>query len=342
MPDSGDSTVSHRDESYEYRDPELVQVTIAVPTYRRPEEIARLLPHLVRQGHELERSRQGRYLVTILIVDNDAEGSARDAAAEPVGVHYVIEPRQGIAAARNRALSAAAGDVIVFIDDDEEPAEEWLSQLIQVWERNAPAAVAGRVAATFERKLDPWVEAGDFWERPRMATGTAVPLAATGNLLLDLNEVRRLNLKFEEAFALGGGEDIHFTKTLTQRGGRILWCEESIAYDRVPRLRTTKRWVLRRAWSHGNVRVTVALQSAHGLAATVIRVRMAASGSFRVGWGILRAVWGLFSRSQRHQARGLRTLLRGAGMVSGSFGHRHQHYVRAGVEESQGGGRSDP
>ena len=300
-------------------------VTIGVPTFRRPERLATLLPLLVSRAQELTGEA---FVVDVLVVDNDPAESARvtgEGAGAPV--RYVAEPTPGIAAARNRALDEAGTDLLAFIDDDEQPDDRWLSTLLHTWAEGQPAAVAGRVVATFDGPVDPWVLAGDFWQRPTMPTGSTVPLAACGNLLVDLRQQRALGVRFSARFALGGGEDIQFTRELTRLGGRIVWCDESVAYDPIPPDRATRRWVLRRAWSHGNVRATVALHDARGRAAWLARARLIGSGLVRTGAGLLRATWGLLTRRQRHQARGLRTSLRGLGMVAGAMGHAFEAYA---------------
>src|SRR3712207_5378192 len=93
-----------------------VHVTVAIPTYRRPDRLRRLVPLVLDQARE--GSADGRYLVDVLVVDNDPEGSGA-AAASGHPVRYVAEPTPGIAAARNRAIDEAAGSrLLAFIDDD--------------------------------------------------------------------------------------------------------------------------------------------------------------------------------------------------------------------------------
>ena len=106
-----------------------LNITVCILTFRRPDGLAKLLETLLRQLHEPSRP----YALTVLVVDNDAAGSAgaivdryRDSSAYELV--YVVEPRQGIPLARNRALdSAPAGtDLVVFIDDDEWPVDTWI------------------------------------------------------------------------------------------------------------------------------------------------------------------------------------------------------------------------
>jgi GT2 family glycosyltransferase len=299
-------------------------VAIAIPTFKRVPQ----LTHLLQELDQLDNSSVAPlFAVGVLVVDNDPQQSAWALCADRPGVRYVSEPRPGIAAARNRAMEEAGTDLLVFIDDDERPDKAWLAALLAAWSVSGSAAVAGRVVAVFQDALDPWLEAGDFWERPSMPTGTCVPVAASGNLLLDLRQIHLRGVRFDERFALGGGEDVAFTRDLVRAGGRITWCDESIAYDPVPAQRATRRWIFERAWSQGSIRAAVDLRERAGWRATPARVAMAGRGAVRVVAGLARAAMGFALSSPRHQGRGLCTALRGAGMVAGSAGHLHQEYA---------------
>ena len=311
------------------RDP--ASVAIAVLTYRRPAEIAAGLPLVIAQGEQLEGA-----MVSVVVIDNDAAGSARStveaiaAGSTFVTVRYVIEPVPGIAAARNRAIDETVdADVLVFIDDDEQPTDGWLTPLIDTWQRTGAAAVMGRVVSDFDGALDDWVAAGEFFRRRSMATGTEITVAAAGNLLLDRLQLQRLGVRFDERLGLAAGEDSLFSRELVRRGGRIAWCEESVAIDRVPSDRMTRRWVLDRARSHGNSETVVQLFLADTPAERA-RVRFAAAtrGSVRVVGGSARYCLGVLTGSLRHQARGLRTAHRGLGIAAGAAGVIVREYAR--------------
>jgi glycosyltransferase involved in cell wall biosynthesis len=305
------------------------KVTVAVATYRRPADLAALLPMLV--DHAREAATDGRS-VDVLVVDNDPDGGGRDVAAGYAGdgVRYVLEAEPGIASARNRALDEAAdSDVLVFIDDDERPHAGWLALLLETRERTAAQAVAGAVVSAFDGVLEPWVASGDFFSRRRLATGTEVTVAATNNLLLDLGVVRREGLRFDAAFGITGGSDTLFTRRLTAAGARMVWCDEAVVTDWVPAARMTRDWVLRRAFRSGNsasrVDLTLARTPAERARARGVAARrgvprvVGGAGQFLLGWA---------SRRSRHQARGLRTAARGAGMLAGAFGITYAEYRR--------------
>jgi cellulose synthase/poly-beta-1,6-N-acetylglucosamine synthase-like glycosyltransferase len=312
---------------------------VAVLTFRRPDSLRALLPLLVAQAAEVD-DRWGP--VRVLVVDNDPQGSGRPAvdelAAEPgsgVPVEYRLEPTPGIAAGRNRALAESSGsELLVFIDDDELPDPGWLAHLLQTQQDTGAAAVAGTVTSQFPGPLPVWVEAGGFFDRRRLPTGTRIDVAATNNLALHLPQVRQSGLRFDPRFGLTGGEDTLFTRRLAASGRVMVWCAEAVVTDVVPPERATPAWVMRRAFSSGNSVVRVELALAPGLSGRgAARLRGGLRGAGRLLGGALRWVAGAATGDLRQRARGARTLARGAGMVAGALGHAFAEYA-PGAERS--------
>lgn len=301
-------------------------VTIAVLTYRRPEDLCAALPLLIAQLATV--TWQGE----VLVVDNDPAGSARAAvqALRDPRIRYVHEATPGIAAARNRALDECRGrDVLVFIDDDERPATRWLSALLDTYERLRPTAVVGPVTSEFSREPDPWIVAGGFFQRRIMPTGTEADVAATNNLLLDVRAVRELELRFDLRYGLTGGSDTLFTRQLVARGGQLIWCAEANVIDIVPPERLTREWVLRRTYRMGNGTALVERDLADSAAASVAAfIRLVGSGLLRVFAGCARMLVGALSGSLRQRASGARNLARGAGLVTGAIGVTYAEYAR--------------
>jgi glycosyltransferase involved in cell wall biosynthesis len=302
-------------------------LVVAVLTYKRPDDLPDVLPQLVAQLETVDLE------TWLLVVDNDAAGSARE-TVERLGLpstRYVCEPTPGIAAARNRALDEAEGTrLLVFIDDDERPADGWLSALVECHRQERCAAVAGAVVPDVERVSDPWIAAGGFFVRQRHRTGTEQGAASTANLLIDLEELQRLGgIRFDEEFGLTGGSDTMFTRTITGRGGRIVWCDEAVVTDHVRTERVTRQWVLQRHFRSGNSWSRISVRLARGpLQRTRTRLRASLEGAARVVVGGSRTAVGFLTRSKRHQARGSRTVARGAGMVVGAWGGVYNEYGR--------------
>jgi succinoglycan biosynthesis protein ExoM len=302
------------------------RVTIAVLTYQRPRDLAELLPALVSQAAEVSAE------VDILVVDNDPAGGAREQvmrAAADAPIRYRHEDTPGIAAARNRALDETTAQWLIFIDDDERPTPHWLARLLAAQATHRAVAVVGPVVSRYDVPPSRWVEAGRFFERRRMATGTPVTVAATNNLLLDLSWVHRNGLRFDTRFGLTGGSDSLFTRQLHNRGGRMIWCDEAVVIDVVPATRLTREWVLRRAYRIGNASSRVRLNGRAFGPRVLLGLGFATAGVLRMVAGTLRALVGVLTGRLSHRARGTRTVARGAGMLSGSLGSVYSEYSRS-------------
>lgn len=279
----------------------------------------------------MEQAESGKS-TPALVVDNDPAGDARAGVAEfsPPLIRYVHEPRPGIAAARNRALREASNrKLLVFIDDDEVPSERWLRDLLSLYWSTGAAAIVGPVISEYASTPEPWIAAGRFFDRRRLTTRTPLTVAATNNLLLDMEQIRSYGLDFDERFGLSGGSDTLFTRRLAKLGGRMLWCDEAVVVDRVPDSRLSREWVLHRAVRSGNANARVALELADSrVENAVARLRALAFGGIRILGGAARVAGGFITASLGLRARGLRTTAGGAGLASGAVGYVYSEYRR--------------
>ncbi|MFJ6678196.1 glycosyltransferase family 2 protein [Microbacterium sp. NPDC091382] len=300
------------------------RVLIAVPSYRRPERLARLLAALAAQREDVIPHR-----AEVIVIDNDPAGSA-EKPAQTASVHYRLEPRPGLAAVRNTALDEALSrdvDALVFIDDDEVPAPGWLRALISPWAAGTADLVSGRVESEFDVAPDEWIVAGGFFRRVRFADGERMPAAPTNNLLIDVSVLRTTEVRFDEEFGRTGGEDIHFTSALARRGARIVAAPQAVVTDHVPADRATASWVLRRAFRVGTTTARSDIRLTDGAARTFRRrLRWLAVGLARALAGTGRWLLGVVTRSTVHRARGARLAARGAGMAAGGAGFRYLEY----------------
>ena len=321
------------------REARAERLVVAVLTYRRPERIAALVPVLVEQAAALTRRVEG-VAASVLVVDNDVAGTGAAAVAEAaqaavVPVTAVVEPEPGISAARNRALRASGDqDLLVFVDDDELPHTDWLHALYATYRATGAAAVAGPVVSRYDVEPDPWVVAGGFYDRAHrlgLPTGATVPSAATNNLLLDLRVVRRAGLVFDPALGLSGGEDTHFTGSLTAAGGRIVWCAEAVVSDVVPADRLTRSYLLARTagLASSTVRAALLLTPGRGRR-TVLRARVLCAGLARGVLGALQVARAAAVGDVAGDARGRRSLARSRGELLAASGRVLLPYARSG------------
>lgn len=315
-------------------------LTIAMLTYCRNVYLAEVLPLLVQEAASVSHDGQGHPPVAarVLVVDNDPMAGAQETvvqaaahaqeASTPVEVVYVHEPEPGIVAGRNRALAESAGSrLLAFIDDDELPEEGWLAALLRMRETTGADAVTGPTPPRFELPPDQWVEASgvfDSWSHP---DGQAVGSADTGNLLLDLDTVRRLGLAFDPRYGLTGGEDSLFTRELTQGGGRLHFAADAVVTKRVPPARANRRWALKRAFRAGSSWSRVRVDTHPGNRLPV-RLKFALKGLAKAGLGGARAATSRLRGDLRARARHEVDGAGGLGMVVGAFGADVREYSR--------------
>ena len=123
-----------------------MRVTVMIPTQRRLDGLAVAARSVFAQvGVDFAG-------LELVIVDNDQVASAQATAATladeaPFPVHYVHEPRPGVAHARNAGMAKASGDLIAFLDDDEEAQVGWLAALLAAQARYEADVVFGPVRA---------------------------------------------------------------------------------------------------------------------------------------------------------------------------------------------------
>ncbi|MBB3222341.1 glycosyltransferase family 2 protein [Pseudoduganella umbonata] len=228
-------------------------IDVLMCTYRRPELLVKAL-----DGIERAAAKVGK--VRVVVVDNDAQQSAREparlwASSGSLAVTYLTQPLQNISLTRNVALDNATAQWIALIDDDEVPDENWLSSLLETAARYEADVVFAPVIAEFDNGAPEWARQGTLFQRKRFPTGTVIPLKEnrTSNVLMRGERLSRDAFRFDPELGLSGGEDSEFFARLDEAGYRMVWCDEACVREWTPLSRTTKTWVLKRAFRIGSV-----------------------------------------------------------------------------------------
>lgn len=101
-----------------------MNISVLVPTYRRPQDLRRCLAALAAQTRQAEE-------VIVIVRDTDAETHAFLADCPPAlpGLRVVPVCAAGVLAAMTAGLAASAGDIIALTDDDTAPFPDWLARI---------------------------------------------------------------------------------------------------------------------------------------------------------------------------------------------------------------------
>ncbi|MFN8640987.1 MAG: glycosyltransferase family 2 protein [Candidatus Binatia bacterium] len=300
----------------------MIDVSICICTFRRPDGLLRLLRSLGRLSGASPRRE-------IIVADNDAAGSGavavRQARAEGLEVHYLIEPVRGIARARNRSVAPARGEFVAFVDDDEEVEPDWLANLYAEVGRHDADAGIGPVLPQLPPETPRWLAEGGFFDRPRWPTGTRLGNSGvrTGNALIRRRYLTALVGPFDERYALTGGEDTDFFIRLHALGCRTVAVDNAVVYEHLPPNRATVRWLLRR-------RFLIGMGGARFYAARTPGVRPLRQGTRWLASGLAAALKGaaLFPVSPARGLDHLALAARDLGRVAFYSGFTYEPYAQ--------------
>lgn len=304
----------------------MTEVAVAIPSFRRPQGLERLLIALEKLETEAR--------VSVLVADNDAERREASAVCGTLrqrGYRWpltsIVAEERGIAQARNALVEYVLGhsdaQYIAMLDDDEWPHPGWLHAFLRVQQATGADALHGAVLREFEARPSSWATACHGIAPMRHATGPVAVIEGTSNVLVKRSCFEELVKPcFDPNFALSGGEDRDFFERLRRQGKRFAWADDAIAYAWVPASRASFAWALMRAYRTGNSDMRVFLKHRDSRTALLREVLKIAAMPFCYPPLALLAL-----ASVRRQAEALCKLCRAGGKAAALLGHRFDEYA---------------
>jgi glycosyltransferase involved in cell wall biosynthesis len=134
------------------------KISVVICTHNRGPKLELTLQSLAAQATGFEGTLQ------LLIVDNNSHDGTRELVEKSRSslgrlwhLDYVFEAQIGLSHARNTAIQAADGEIVVFLDDDVMVHQGWLDGMISVFVRFDDAgAVGGKVNLVAEQGIPDW------------------------------------------------------------------------------------------------------------------------------------------------------------------------------------------
>jgi succinoglycan biosynthesis protein ExoM len=220
-------------------------VTIVIPTFRRPEALGRALESALAQKAE-------GFTIKVIVVDNDAFGSARTVCEGKRRVTYVSEPRAGVSHARNTGLANVTSRYVFFLDDDMLAERGCVQSLLDAAQRYGAgvsfAAVNARMPgdSALEEHMKPF-----FSRRRDKAEGVTTESMGAGGSLFDLSLCPLPSPAFDPALNETGGEDDRLLSYLQRKGVSFAWVPSAQTIEDVPAHRATLAYVWKRNFAFG-------------------------------------------------------------------------------------------
>ena len=237
-----------------------MSTVLCICTYRRPDGLRKLLLALP--------TVQGSEDLTIVVADNDAKAEGIAVCNElsntdyPFDIYTIQVNEPGISEARNAACLKAlslAPEMVAFLDDDEWPETQWLSELRRVQHNCGVDMVGGPTLPVFPDDTPTEILDNPYYgANMNLPDQTRCQLQAGGNLLIKAEVLATLSPNFYHTdFTRSGGEDLAFFEQLHQNGHTMAWATNAIVHEPVPASRLQPGWIRHRVITIHNSRVRV-------------------------------------------------------------------------------------
>jgi|SRR5579859_872378 len=296
------------------------RLSVVIPTYRRRASVERALGALAQQ------SMSPADYEVVVSIDGSQDGTREllDSYRAPYALHSLWRPNGGRAAALNAGIGLAAGEVLVLLDDDMEPAPEFLAGHFRAHSVDGRRGVMGAAPIPIDLGSPPLVAA---YIGPKF-NAHMVKLAQPGHLLTlrdfysgNFSIRREVLLEvglFDESFKIYGNEDLELAHRLRQAGVTLVYAAEALAYQHY-----TKDFVALARDTIAKGQTAVLLASKHPETLPELQLSAYAQGSRRWRWlraGLLalsrywaqtpQAIAGLISWLERRRLKSLPLIYR--------------------------------
>jgi GT2 family glycosyltransferase len=206
-------------------DPQRPRFSVVVPTYNRPEAVRRCLLALAQLDYPRDRFE-------VIVVDDGGTTPVDpvvDDVREHVAVSLLRQANAGPAAARNEGARRAAGDYLLFTDDDCEPDPGWLRALARRFDAEPDVMVGGRTVNALRENV--YSEAShailDLVYRHYNRDPRHARFVASNNLAVPADGFHDVG-GFDTSYPSAGGEDRELCRRWIATGRRIVFDPEAV------------------------------------------------------------------------------------------------------------------
>jgi glycosyltransferase involved in cell wall biosynthesis len=214
-----------------------MKISVLICTRNRAKPLDETLRHFFMQrfadGYEYE----------VVVVDNDSTDDtgrvvARYAAKNPGIVRYCREPRRGQCFARNTAISAAHGEIIVFTDDDVLVESNWLNEIHREFSEDpALSLLGGRVLLAHDGLQKVSLQTSDQRQMFIYPNPGSFPMGANMAFRREIfDRIGMFDVRLGPGRFFTGADDADFFYRALKAGYRVLYAPNVLVYhnhDRV-------------------------------------------------------------------------------------------------------------
>lgn len=230
-------------------------VTVAIPTYKRPEYVLDALNSVIRQ--------QTDFSYEILVLDNACDSTLKTqieniAQETTIPISYIPIPEIGLHNGRNSAAIQGKGEIIVYIDDDIIAPQGWLQAICQPFTDSRVGGVGGKILPQWETSPPDWIsilhlsyfslldQGDDIKEMKYPDTPYGCNMAYRRSLILELGGFPPDGVGGGKIEWRRGDGETGFAYKVYQRNDTIIYTGEGWLYHRIPQQRLTLKSIKNR------------------------------------------------------------------------------------------------
>ena len=204
-------------------------VSVIIPTFRKREFLEPTLVSLGQQTYPAASTE-------VVVVDDCSEDGTFE-HLQTLSTPYTLvavrhDVNKGRAAARNTAIRAATGDLVVFVDDDMRCEPDLIEQHVRFHDAHPGVVVIGSAVTAPELGRATVFSYLDEMGVHRLSPGSPSPARyfVTNNASVERRHLLDVGL-FDETFRRYGFEDTELAFRLEDDAGlKFMYCAEAIAY----------------------------------------------------------------------------------------------------------------
>jgi len=199
--------------------------SIIIPTFNGANRIGRCLDSLCGQtaGRQVE----------IIVVDDGSNDNIADVVGHFAGVRLIRQANAGPAAARNHGAREAADDLILFTDDDCEPAPGWLDAMLEPFGDPQVVGVKGAYRTRQRPLMARFVQA-EYEDRYRfMAHLSNIDFIDTYSAAFRRERFLEMG-GYDTEFPVACAEDVELSYRMSAKGWQMRFAPKAIVYHQHP------------------------------------------------------------------------------------------------------------
>ncbi|MCI4624572.1 MAG: glycosyltransferase [Candidatus Magnetoovum sp. WYHC-5] len=197
-----------------------MKASVIIPAYNAQKTIGMCLDALMKQTYT-------DYEV-IVIDDGSSDNTASIVNAYPV--RYVRQENSGPACARNRGVSLSSGEVILFTDSDCIPSQNWISEMVSVFEADPEVVAIKGVYKTNQSQLIARFAQAEFEERYDICQKSKTISMVDTYSAAYKKDIFTTAGGFDESFPTANNEDTELSYKMSSKGYKMVFNPKVVVY----------------------------------------------------------------------------------------------------------------